>query len=374
MRPRFTPQKALLLLAALAIFGGLALWVSRGAPLPGPTIPSTAGKIAFVSDQDGNAELWLIEGTGAANADRLTNDPQEDRSPAWSPDGQDLAFISNRRGGYQVFLLEARPGADPRPLTITSSSKDSPAWGNDGRVYYLASGQLVATTPGTSDADAIFPTADARRLPGDPLATGGFSWARPSPDTRSVAAVLRLESGEALLLSPPGAQRPLFLGLAQGIAAAWMPDGTLVAAFRGGTLIPAPVPLPQDRQIPPAPDVDRSFLVQFGRDGTVQSATELPSPPTGLAVSPDGKQAATTAEEGPAGVVLLPVGAGEGKPVFKQAATDPSWSPDGKTLAFASEGDIWTLSAGGTDAAKNLTGGKMGSCSSPAWSPAKTAE
>ncbi len=371
MRPRFTPQKTLLLTVALVILGGLAFWVSRGAPLPGAAVPSTAGKIAFVSERDGNADLWMVDARNAADAARLTDHPEEDRSPTWSPGGEELAFISSRRGGYQVFLVEARAGAEPRPLTITSSSKDSPSWGRDGRVYYLASGQLVATTPGTSDADAVFPTADARRIPGDPLATGGFRWARPSPDGTSVAAVLRLESGEALLLSPPGAERPLFLGLAQNIIAAWAPDNTLVAAFGGGGPVSGSFPLPQDRPIPPAPQADASFLGRFGRDGSALPAARLPFPASGLAVAPDGKKAAVTSDRG---VVLLPAGDGQGKQVFERAAASPSWSPDGKTLAFASEGDIWTLAAGAGDAAKNLTGGRMGDCSSPVWSPARAAE
>ena len=374
MRPRFTLQKALLLAVALAVLSGLAYWVYLGAPLFNPSVPSTAGKIVFVgTSASGNKDLYLIDGNGSDPAP-LTSDAAEDRSPSWAPDGQDVAFISDRRDGrYQVFLIGAQPDAEPRPLTITSSSKDSPFWAADGNVYYLASSQLVSTAPGTSDANAVFPTADQRRLPGDPLTTGsGLSWARPSPDSRSIAATLRLETGEGLLLSPPTGARPFFLGLAQEISPVWLADNTLAAAFRSGSEIPEPFPLPETGEIPPPPESGGHRLVRFGGDGAVLSSVTLPFPPNDLAVSPDGKTAAVTVEEGPArGVVLVPVAGGEGKPVFRQPATSPAWSPDGKTLAFVAGKDVWTVPADGSAPPKNLTQGKFGACASPVWSPAR---
>lgn len=381
MRPHFTWQKALLLALALALVGGLFFWLSRGAPLVGGTsAPDTAGKIAFVSDKNGSADLWLMNGTGKSGAVALTAEPTEDRSPAWSPTGDEIAFVSDRRGGYQVFVMEPRPGGAPRPLTITSSAKDAPAWGRDGRVYYLASGQLVATAPGTSDADAILPSADLRLALSSLLSSGGFSWARVSPDGRAKAAVLRLESGEALLLSPPGTESVLLLGLGQDIEAVWLRDSTLAVVFRGGAPGPQPLPLldearladPQNvvPDLPGVPEMDTNFLAHFGPDGTARSAGALEQEISGLAVSPDGKLAALASEDG---LFLVPLSGGTLTRVHNAPAADPDWSPDGKTLAFASGKDIWTFTPGsGADAPApvNLTKGALGLCSTPVWSPA----
>jgi hypothetical protein len=110
MRPRFTLRKMLLLALACAIFGGLAYWLSQGAPIRGfaEGVPSTAGKIAFVSDRNGSPDLWMMDGKDGAGAVALTSGPGEDTAPAWSRNGGQIAFISDRReGAPQVFLMSA---------------------------------------------------------------------------------------------------------------------------------------------------------------------------------------------------------------------------------------------------------------------------
>ncbi|MEX1239759.1 MAG: hypothetical protein WEB30_08580 [Cyclobacteriaceae bacterium] len=49
-----------------------------------PTWSPDGTRLAFESDHDGNSEIYVIniDGNGLK---RLTNDPREDRFPAWSP-------------------------------------------------------------------------------------------------------------------------------------------------------------------------------------------------------------------------------------------------------------------------------------------------
>ncbi len=54
-----------------------------------------AEQILFVSDRDGNREIYRIDSDGD-NLTRLTYEKQDDYSPAWAPDGSGYVFISNR--------------------------------------------------------------------------------------------------------------------------------------------------------------------------------------------------------------------------------------------------------------------------------------
>ena len=66
-----------------------------------PTFSPDGQTIAYVSDRDGNFEIYLqqISGGPALN---LTNNPAADIQPAISPDGREIAFVSNRSGGSDI--------------------------------------------------------------------------------------------------------------------------------------------------------------------------------------------------------------------------------------------------------------------------------
>ena len=51
--------------------------------------------IAFVSDREGNSEIFLMCSDGTAQIN-ISNHPALDTNPLWSPDGKKLAFISRR--------------------------------------------------------------------------------------------------------------------------------------------------------------------------------------------------------------------------------------------------------------------------------------
>ncbi|OGO20749.1 MAG: hypothetical protein A2Z14_16685 [Chloroflexi bacterium RBG_16_48_8] len=63
-------------------------------------------RIAFISDVDGNKEIYIMNADGSHIAN-LTNDPYDDYDPAWSSDGFTLAFTSTRYVGQtQIYLME----------------------------------------------------------------------------------------------------------------------------------------------------------------------------------------------------------------------------------------------------------------------------
>src|SRR5947209_5406518 len=71
------------------------------------------GKIAFASDRDGNLEIYIMDVDGGGQT-RLTENPGEDYSPAWSPDGKHLAFVSTRDGDAEIYSMNADGTAQTR--------------------------------------------------------------------------------------------------------------------------------------------------------------------------------------------------------------------------------------------------------------------
>ena len=70
-------------------------------------LPScTTCKIVFVSARDGNNEIYTSN-TDGSNITRLTNDPDWDGQPVWSPDGTRIAFTSYRDGSSDIYIMNA---------------------------------------------------------------------------------------------------------------------------------------------------------------------------------------------------------------------------------------------------------------------------
>jgi hypothetical protein len=71
-------------------------------------------RIVFVSTQDGDAEIYLMDADGA-NLRKLTDNSAVDASPGWSPDGRRILFVSNRNGQFELYVMGA-DGSNPRML------------------------------------------------------------------------------------------------------------------------------------------------------------------------------------------------------------------------------------------------------------------
>jgi Tol biopolymer transport system component len=83
-------------------------------------------RIAFTSSRDGNSEIYLMnpDGTGLT---RLTNTPENESDPAWSPDGRRIAFARYP----DVFVMNA-DGTGQTNLTNGAAWDFSPTWSPDG--------------------------------------------------------------------------------------------------------------------------------------------------------------------------------------------------------------------------------------------------
>ena len=87
-------------------------------------------KIAFVSNRDGNPEIYVMNADGT-NLRRLTYNPAEDNYQDWSPDGKKIAFTSNRDGNSEIYVMNT-DGSNQRRLTYNSAFDYRPRWSPDG--------------------------------------------------------------------------------------------------------------------------------------------------------------------------------------------------------------------------------------------------
>jgi Ig-like domain from next to BRCA1 gene/WD40-like Beta Propeller Repeat len=93
-----------------------------------PAWSPTSEQIAFVSNDGGNDEIWVINRDGSG-ARQLTRDTGNfwDKHPSWSPDGKQIVFWSNRTGVRQIWIMDA-DGGNPHSLSVTGFNDWDPVW------------------------------------------------------------------------------------------------------------------------------------------------------------------------------------------------------------------------------------------------------
>lgn len=102
-------------------------------PAWSPALPAGGAsetKIAFMSNRDGNDEIYVMDIDGS-NLQRLTYNDAHDWFPAWSPDSTQIAFTSGRDGAYAIYVMNT-DGSDLRRLTHSDADAWRPAWSPDG--------------------------------------------------------------------------------------------------------------------------------------------------------------------------------------------------------------------------------------------------
>jgi Tol biopolymer transport system component len=88
--------------------------------------PGQNGKIVFVSDRDGNNEVYTMNADGS-NQSRLTNNTAGEAWPSWSPDGTKIAFTSSRDGNVEIYTMNA-DGSNQTNISNNKGSDQYPAW------------------------------------------------------------------------------------------------------------------------------------------------------------------------------------------------------------------------------------------------------
>ncbi len=120
-RPAVKRPTVYLILLAVTLLAGLSGCFPG---LPGqrqqviktdPMVSPDGTKIVYVSTQDGDAEIYMMnaDGTGAT---ALTDNSAVDAAPSWFPDSQRLVFVSDRTGQFELYTMNA-DGSQQQQLT-----------------------------------------------------------------------------------------------------------------------------------------------------------------------------------------------------------------------------------------------------------------
>jgi TolB protein len=91
-----------------------------------PSFSHDGKKIAYSSNRSGNMEIWVSNADGS-DARKVTNHPNDDTAPCWSPTDQEIAFTSNRTGAPQLWVMDSE-GLNVRRLSTVGNYNDGCAW------------------------------------------------------------------------------------------------------------------------------------------------------------------------------------------------------------------------------------------------------
>ena len=98
-------------------------------------------RIVFSSKRAGGvtSEIYVMDADGN-NPQRLTNNGHDDFSPSWSPDGKCIVYSSERDGHFrddhgitrEIYVMDA-DGGNQRRLTENPNNDRDPSWSPDGK-------------------------------------------------------------------------------------------------------------------------------------------------------------------------------------------------------------------------------------------------
>jgi Tol biopolymer transport system component len=348
-----------------------------------PRISPDGSTIAFISDRRGQPNLWLMNADGSNPRPVFSDLTLRASHPRWSADGQ-FIFVQRRPGGLWMYHRDGGQGS-----AVLKEEYSGAGWGapsRDGRYIYfditkertlegvvggdqqvrrleLKNGEVVRITAGE-------PNTQIR------LSSGGGSAPEVSPDGRWLAFTRRipnatinyrghsigprtalwlrdLKTGDERLVMDPIEFDHAESGGAAVPGYAWTTDGRSILLSQGGKIRRVDVASGNVTTIPFEARVQR--VISERAHGRFR-ITDAPFQSRFLrwhTASPDGKKLAFQAV-GRVWVMDLPNGTPHRitPESFSSFEYAPSWSPDGRFIAFTSaderaRGHLWKVAIAG---------------------------
>ena len=188
-----------------------------------PSWSPDGSQIAFRSYRDGNGEIYVMDADGS-NQTNLTNNPNDDFRPLWSPDGSQIAFRSDINGNSEIYVMNS-DGSNQTNLTNNSTGDYSPSWSPDGYQIVWVSGYDVHSEIYVMNADG----SNLKKLTTDSYWDSSPSW---SPDGSQIVFDSRRygDNIEIFVIDADGSnQTNLTNNSNRDFWPIWSPDGSQIA-------------------------------------------------------------------------------------------------------------------------------------------------
>ena len=118
-------------------------------------------RIAFMSDRDWKAGNIYVMDADGGNPQNITNNPDADRDPSWSPDAKRIAFTSGREWNRQIYVMDA-DGGNQQNLSNNDSDEWDPSWSPDGkRILFVSTVDIYVMDADGGNPKNLTPMAAA---------------------------------------------------------------------------------------------------------------------------------------------------------------------------------------------------------------------
>ncbi|OLD79744.1 MAG: hypothetical protein AUI33_02400, partial [Ignavibacteria bacterium 13_1_40CM_2_61_4] len=187
-----------------------------------PAWSPDGAKLAFVSNRDANAQIYVVNADGSGLA-RLTNNAASDQEPVWSPDGTKIAFASSRDGRFEIYVMNP-DGSGVTRVSSEQAEEFEPSWSPDGA-------RIAFTTVRDGHEEVYVMNADGSgvtRLTNAPAGNLEPSW---SPDGARIAFRSNRDGNPQIyVMNADGSGVTRLSNNSDGdMQPSWSPDGSRIA-------------------------------------------------------------------------------------------------------------------------------------------------